>query len=37
MVLIADIKIGECHRKDTGDLKALAASIREEGLLHRSV
>lgn len=31
--LISDIKIGERHRKEMGDLKALAASITETGLL----
>jgi N6-adenosine-specific RNA methylase IME4 len=31
---IADIKIGERHRKDLGDIAALAASIAEIGLLH---
>lgn len=31
---IADIRIGERFRKDMGDLDALAASIREHGLLH---
>jgi len=30
---IADIIIGERHRKDMGDLDALAASIKEQGLL----
>lgn len=30
---IADIKIGPRHRKDMGDLKSLAESIRAEGLL----
>jgi len=30
---IADIKVGNRHRKDTGDLTSLAESIREEGLL----
>src|SRR5687768_1117393 len=30
---IADIKIGHRHRKDMGDLTALAESIRQEGLL----
>jgi hypothetical protein len=32
-VRIASIKIGSRHRKDLGDLRALARSIREEGLL----
>jgi ParB family chromosome partitioning protein len=31
---IADIKIGERHRKDMGDIAALAASVAEVGLLH---
>lgn len=31
---IAQIHIGERARKDMGDLNALAASIREQGLLH---
>ena len=31
--LISDIKIGERYRKEMGDLKALAASISETGLL----
>lgn len=31
---IADIRIGERARKDMGDLSALAASIREHGLIH---
>ena len=30
----SDIVIGERHRKDLGDVEALAASIREVGLLH---
>jgi ParB-like chromosome segregation protein Spo0J len=30
---IADIKVGNRHRKDMGDLTSLADSIREEGLL----
>ena len=30
---IADIQIGKRHRKDMGDLPALAESIRAEGLL----
>ena len=30
---IADIKIGKRHRKDMGDLKSLADSIRHDGLL----
>jgi ParB family chromosome partitioning protein len=29
----ADIKVGRRHRRDMGDLKALAVSIRQEGLL----
>ena len=33
-VPIADIEIGERHRKDHGDLTDLAESIRSEGLLH---
>lgn len=32
-VRIADIKIGKRHRKEMGDLKSLAESIRSEGLL----
>ena len=31
---IADIRIGERHRKDMGDLEGLARSIDEIGLLH---
>ncbi len=31
---IADIKLGQRHRKDLGDIEALAASIKEVGLLH---
>src|SRR4030042_1306076 len=31
---IADIRIGERHRKDMGDLESLARSIDEIGLLH---
>ncbi len=31
---IADIQIGERHRKDMGDLESLAQSIAEVGLLH---
>lgn len=30
---IADIRIGDRHRKDMGDLKSLAKSIQEESLL----
>ena len=30
---IADIRIGERHRKDLGDLSGLAESIKSEGLL----
>ena len=30
---IADIKVGNRHRKDMGDLVDLAESIRQEGLL----
>ncbi len=33
-VRIADIQIGERHRKDMGDLESLAQSIAEVGLLH---
>ncbi|MCX5495407.1 ParB N-terminal domain-containing protein [Kaistia dalseonensis] len=33
MVKIAEIAVGERHRKDMGDLKALAENIREQGLL----
>lgn len=32
-LLIADITVGDRHRKDMGDLTALADSIRQEGLL----
>jgi len=32
--LISDIKIGDRHRRDLGDIDALAASIGEVGLLH---
>jgi ParB family chromosome partitioning protein len=32
--LISDIKIGDRHRKDMGDIPALAASIREIGLIN---
>jgi N6-adenosine-specific RNA methylase IME4/ParB-like chromosome segregation protein Spo0J len=32
--LIADIRIGERHRRDLGDIDALAGSIRAVGLLH---
>jgi len=31
---IADIRIGDRHRRDLGDIDALAASIAEVGLLH---
>ncbi len=31
---ISDIKIGKRHRKDMGDISALAQSIEEVGLLH---
>ena len=31
---IADIQIGERHRKDMGDIEGLARSIDEIGLLH---
>ena len=31
---IADIKIGQRHRKDMGDIPGLAASIEAIGLLH---
>jgi N6-adenosine-specific RNA methylase IME4 len=31
---IADIKVGSRHRRDMGDVKALAASIADIGLLH---
>ena len=30
---ISDIKVGNRHRKDMGDLTSLADSIKEEGLL----
>ena len=33
MTLIADIKVGDRHRKDLGDIAALAESIKTEGLL----
>ena len=33
-VRIADIQIGERHRKDMGDIEGLARSIDEIGLLH---
>jgi len=33
-VRIADIRIGERHRKDMGDIEGLARSIDEIGLLH---
>ena len=33
-VSITDIRIGERHRNDMGDVGALASSIREVGLLH---
>ena len=32
-MLIADIRIGDRHRKDLGDLSGLAESIQSEGLL----
>ena len=32
-VPVADIVIGERHRKDMGDLRSLAESMRELGLL----
>ena len=31
---IADIKVGKRHRRDLGDIAALAEGIREDGLLH---
>jgi ParB family transcriptional regulator, chromosome partitioning protein len=31
---IANIKVGERHRKDLGDIEGLAASIEDLGLLH---
>jgi ParB/RepB/Spo0J family partition protein len=34
MVAIDSIHVGRRHRKDMGDIKALAASIKEVGLLH---
>jgi N6-adenosine-specific RNA methylase IME4/ParB-like chromosome segregation protein Spo0J len=34
MMRIANIKIGKRHRKDMGDIRPLAASIKEMGLLH---
>jgi ParB family chromosome partitioning protein len=33
-VRLDDIKVGERSRKDMGDIKALAESIKEVGLLH---
>jgi ParB family chromosome partitioning protein len=33
-MVIADIRIGQRHRRDLGDIDALAASISEVGLLH---
>lgn len=32
-IRVSDITLGRRHRKDMGDLKSLAASIKEEGLL----
>ncbi len=32
--LIADIRVGERHRRDLGDIGALAESIADIGLLH---
>jgi N6-adenosine-specific RNA methylase IME4 len=34
MMAIADIKVGQRHRRDMGDISELAASISEDGLLH---
>jgi N6-adenosine-specific RNA methylase IME4 len=34
MMRITDIKIGKRHRKNMGDIRTLAASIKEMGLLH---
>jgi N6-adenosine-specific RNA methylase IME4/ParB-like chromosome segregation protein Spo0J len=34
---IADIKIGKRHRRDMGDIAALAASIEDVGLMHPAV
>jgi len=36
-MLIADIIVGERHRKDLGDIKGLARSIADVGLLHPGV
>ena len=36
-VKLSDIKVGNRHRKDLGDVQALADSIRELGLLHPPV
>ena len=33
-MLIADIVVGNRHRRELGDIDGLAASIRELGLLH---
>ena len=33
-VPVSSVKIGDRHRKDLGDIEALAASIRDLGLLH---
>ena len=37
LIKIADIKIGKRHRRDLGDVQALADSINEVGLLHPPV
>ena len=31
---IADIRVGQRHRREMGDITALAASIQDVGLLH---
>ena len=36
-VAVEAIKIGERHRRDLGDIAALAESIRSVGLLHPPV
>jgi len=37
MIVLSDIVIGARHRKDLGDIAALAASIADVGLLHAIV
>jgi ParB-like chromosome segregation protein Spo0J len=34
VMAIADIKVGKRHRRDLGDIAALAESIKAVGLLH---